>query len=202
MHYALNVCVLVSTCIQAFSLKEILRRSRSMPNSKLLWSFLGFQTLIILFFAFQINLLNTQIQSLSASTASADKNQATLASISDTRTIDYPDLYEASNSPTIMEIRAVIAEELQNIKPYKSIQANNSESTSTLTEPAPSKRIIEQMSEEVSDMIIALHGQHVVAPSDMASVELAIVKLPPTERREALNQLFKAVNNGQINTRF
>lgn len=171
-----------------------------MHNSKLLWCLFGSQTLLILFLVFQIKSLNTHVQNLSAKTNASIHNQTSLAS--DTGIIDHTDIYKANNSPTITEIRAVIAEELQQIKTNTTAQANRTQASSIYTDPQLSQHKIEQMSEDVSDMITALYGQGIVAASDMASIEMAIVELPPAQRRAAFNQLFKAVNNGQITTRF
>ena len=175
-----------------------------MHNSKLLWCVFGFQTLLVLFLVFQTNSLHTQVQNLSAKTTTAIQNQSALAltPASGKGIVNNSENYQADNSPTIKEIRAVIAEELQNIEANITVQANKNLTNSTYSDPELSQDTIDQMSEDVYDMIVSLYGQGVVGASEIALVELAIVKLPPIERKEAFKQLNIAVNNGQINTRF
>ncbi|MFT5675903.1 MAG: hypothetical protein ACI808_001838 [Paraglaciecola sp.] len=173
-----------------------------MNNSKLLWCLLGFQTLLILFLVFQTKSLNTQVQNLSAKTNTAIQNVSLSTPASDDGIVDNSEIHQAYNSPTIKEIRTVIAEELQNIETNRAMQANKIQENSAYITPEPSQDIIDQMSVDVSDMILALHGPDEVGASEIALIEQAIVKLPPAERRQALKELFKAVNSGQINTRF
>lgn len=180
------------------------KRDKTLQNSKLLWCLFGFQTLLVLLLVFQTNSLNNQVQKLSAQTTSTIQNLSTpaLASASHKEIVNSPEIYQANNSPTIKEIRAVIAEELQIIETNIAVQANKKVAKPTYTNPELSEHTIEQMSDDVHDMIVSLYGQDLVGASEIALVERAIVKLPPSERQEAFRQLNIAVNTGQINTRF
>ena len=172
-----------------------------MNNIKLIWCLFGLQTLLILFLVFQNSSLITKLQDLSDKTNTTIQNRSLSTPVPDNRNVDNSEFYQAYNPPTITEIRAVIAEELQNIESNGALQANNIETNSTYIDPELSQDKIEQMSADVSEMIIALHGQDLVESSAIASIEQAIVKLPPVERIRALQELFRAVNTGQINTK-
>lgn len=173
-----------------------------MHNSKLLWCFSGVQTLLILFLVFQTKSLNNQVQDLSAKTSAAMQEPVLLAPVSEDTLVTNPQIHQSFNIPTILEIRKVVADELRNIETNVAVKANRNEADPRHTDSQLSQHTKDQMSDDVYEMISDLYGQRVVAASEIALVEQAIVKLPPAERIKALKELFKSVNSGKINTRF
>jgi|GEM_PF-5604116 len=109
-----------------------------------------------------------------------------------------------STAPTIdYEVtRRIIREELTALAgTFAQIQNQNLESSTQAAKPVD-PRETERLRAQITGQITALSGQGLVSQGDMLKLEASIAKLPPAARKEALADLNRAINSGQIKARF
>lgn len=161
-----------------------------MNTNHLLIGLVAVQTAAILFLVVQVNALQARTNEIASAqypaieTASTPTTEASMGHIGLTAT----------------ETRNIIREELSALSDIRNSEAATSQRAGIVGNDMTPEEI-QALKATISSQINNLSAIGTASRSDIAAVEQNIARLPAGERQQALGRLFRAINQGNIDTR-
>lgn len=168
---------------------------------KFILAMLAVQTAFILLLSYLVFSMESRTSDLAYEIAASRLNTQTAQKDVSAQTLSPT---SSAGSISAQDIRQIVREEV-NLLAERLIKELKGSASSAVTQSAPpliSEDEIARIHASAASQISTMSSFGAATPSAMAKFEDTIVKLPPKEREAAMREFMKAVNQGEIKTRF
>ncbi|WDI31458.1 hypothetical protein PUV54_16020 [Hyphococcus flavus] len=157
--------------------------------TKAILGLLGLQTVLLLVLTFRI--------------ADLERIDSTTRAYAEERTLPLQNNDRAAARPQSVglsaeEIREIVRSEMALAVSEITVAQSSNSAATPQRQPLIDERQIELMRASVEADLNAMRATGRSTPSEMAALQSKIAKLPPRERKAALDRLTKAINDGYI----
>ncbi len=174
-----------------------------MRPSVVILAMLALQTFLIIFLTFRVDSVRSEVDELAA-TAAINGAQLEQAKTLGAAAVPSPQT-RAFNTPAGADadaIRIIVREELAAATEQLSLAAAATSNTTRQPERVQNPREVQQLRSNFQNELQTYLAQGSMTAGELASLEGRIAQLPPGERKRALGELSKAINEGRLEARF